>query len=31
MRRGLALGEWALHNVGEVCDDTEDMRLAELI
>lgn len=31
MGRDLALGEWALDNVGEICDDTEDVRLAEFV
>ena len=28
---GLPLGEWALYNVRKVCDDTENMSLAEFI
>ena len=31
MWHSLALGEWAFHNIREVCDDTENMGLAELV
>jgi hypothetical protein len=31
MWRGLALSKWALHDIREVCDNTKDMSLAELV
>lgn len=31
MRRGFALDKWAFHDVGKVCDDTENVCLAELV